>query len=113
MLCASRLTAATIRSRCTLLRLKPLNDGQMASALQAAVPDADEAEIRALVRMGAGSPGKAIAFRNLDITVLDRTLDPRARPDDRRWIDVWADLRPFTGQTGRLILRTDARAEPS
>jgi len=38
----------TIRSRCRILRLAPLDSDAMASALRAALPDADEAEILSL-----------------------------------------------------------------
>ena len=47
----------TIRSRCRLLRLSPLDDDAMTSALRAALPDADEDEIAALVEVGEGAPG--------------------------------------------------------
>lgn len=40
-------------------------------------------------------------------TILDRRVNPRARREDRRWIDVWADLGTTTGETVRLTLRTD------
>jgi DNA polymerase-3 subunit delta' len=65
----------TIRSRCRLLRLAPLDDDAMTSALEAALPDADEEEIAALVAIGEGAPGRAIAWRGLDIGALDRELD--------------------------------------
>lgn len=65
----------TIRSRCRLLRLSPLADDAMTSALQTALPDADGAEIAALVQVGEGAPGRAIAWRGLDIAALDREMD--------------------------------------
>jgi len=65
----------TIRSRCRVLRFAPLADDVMASALRAALPDADEAEIADLVRVGEGAPGRAIAWRGLDIAALDATMD--------------------------------------
>ncbi len=40
-------------------------------------------------------------------TILDRRVNPRARREDRRWIDVWADLGSVAGETVRLTLRTD------
>ncbi len=64
----------TIRSRCRQLRLKALEPPAMAAALIAALPDADEAEIAGLVAIGEGSPGRAIAFRGLDIAALDRAI---------------------------------------
>ena len=73
----------TIRSRCRQLRLSALDTDAMTSALQAAVPDADEAEIAALREAGQGSPGRALGFRGLDIHALDRALrDLAAKGDD-------------------------------
>jgi DNA polymerase III subunit delta' len=65
----------TIRSRCRLLRLAPLDGDAMTSALAAALPDADEDEVAALVAIGEGAPGRAIAWRGLDIGALDREMD--------------------------------------
>ena len=72
----------TIRSRCRLLRLAPLDDDAMTSALRAALPDADDEEIEDLAAVGEGSPGRAIAWRGLDIAALDRAM-ARARPRGR------------------------------
>jgi DNA polymerase-3 subunit delta' len=72
----------TIRSRCRSLRLAALGDDAMASALKAALPDADEAEIAELVRAGQGAPGRAVAFRGLDIAGLDSALKTLAREGD-------------------------------
>jgi len=73
----------TIRSRCRLLRLQTLDDDAMTSALEAALPDADEAEIADLKAAGHGSPGRAIAFRGLDIAGLDRAMEALVREGDR------------------------------
>lgn len=72
----------TIRSRCRLLRLAPLADDAMTSALRAALPDADEAELGALVAAGQGAPGRAIAFRGLDIEGLDTVMAALAAEGD-------------------------------
>jgi len=64
----------TIRSRCRQLRLSALDDDAMTAALHAAIPDADSAEIRQLRDAGEGSPGRALAFRGLDIGGLDRAM---------------------------------------
>jgi DNA polymerase-3 subunit delta' len=72
----------TIRSRCRLLRLSPLGDGAMTSALKAALPDAGAEEIEALVAVGEGAPGRAIAWRGLDIAALDREMDALVRHGD-------------------------------
>lgn len=72
----------TIRSRCRLLRLKPLADDVMASALRALAPDAEEAEIAAMVRSGEGAPGRALAQRGLELDRLDAALDELVREGD-------------------------------
>jgi len=72
----------TIRSRCRALRFAPLADDVMASALRAALPDADEEEIRALVNVGEGAPGRAVAWRGLDIGALDSAMDALATEGD-------------------------------
>jgi DNA polymerase-3 subunit delta' len=72
----------TIRSRCRLLRLSPLAPDAMTSALRGALPDADAQEIEALAKVGEGAPGRAIAWRGLDIAALDREMDLLARYGD-------------------------------
>jgi DNA polymerase-3 subunit delta' len=61
----------TIRSRCRLLRLSRLDDDAMTSALRAALPDAEDKEIGDLAAAGNGSPGRALAWRGLDVAGLD------------------------------------------
>ena len=73
---------ATIRSRCRILRLSPLASDAMASALRAALPDADEDEIRSLVEVGEGAPGRAIAWRGLDIEGMDQAMRALAGEGD-------------------------------
>lgn len=72
----------TIRSRCRPLRLAPLEDDAMTSALRAALPGAEEREIAELASAGRGSPGRALAFQGLDIAALDRAMDELAREGD-------------------------------
>ena len=72
----------TIRSRCRVLRFAPLESDVMASALRAALPDADEAEIETLAAVGEGAPGRAIAWRGLDIAALDAAIDALVREGD-------------------------------
>ncbi len=73
---------ATIRSRCRLLRLAPLGADAMTSALRAALPDAGEEELDALVEVGEGAPGRAIAWRGLDIAALDKAMETLVRSGD-------------------------------
>jgi len=72
----------TIRSRCRQMRLSALAPDAMASALRGAAPDADEAEIAELVAAGQGSPGRALAWRGLDVSGLDRIMEALAREGD-------------------------------
>ena len=72
----------TIRSRCRMLRLAPLKRDAMTSALRSALPDADEDEIQSLVEAGEGAPGRAMAYRGLDIAGLDRAMRQLARDGD-------------------------------
>lgn len=72
----------TIRSRCRQLRFALLDDDAMAPALRGALPDAEEGEIAGLVAAGAGSPGRAVAWRGLDIDRLDRDLATLAAKGD-------------------------------
>jgi len=72
----------TIRSRCRVLRFAPLGPDAMASALRSALPDAEDEEIAALVGIGQGAPGRAIAFRGLDIAGLDRAMAELVREGD-------------------------------
>ena len=72
----------TIRSRCRVLRFGPLGSDAMTSALRAALPDADADEIAGLVEVGEGAPGRAIAFRGLDIDALDGAMQALAREGD-------------------------------
>ncbi len=46
-------------------------------------------------------------------TVLDTVVNPRAKGEQRRWLDVVADLRPWAGQDVRVTLRTDPRQDPA
>jgi DNA polymerase-3 subunit delta' len=72
----------TIRSRTRQLRLSPLDDDAMTSALRAALPEADAREIDELRAAGQGSPGRALAFRGLDVAGLDRAMADLAGKGD-------------------------------
>lgn len=72
----------TIRSRCRLLRFDPLGDAGVASILRRALPEADEAEIAALVKAGEGSPGRALGFAGLEIAALEAEMAALAETGD-------------------------------
>ena len=52
----------TIRSRCRKLVMSPLADDSVAQILSGARPDLDSGDVRALSRLGEGSPGRALAL---------------------------------------------------
>ncbi len=52
----------TIRSRCRKLPLQPLDDRAMQQLLSRHLPDPDPAALAALIRLGRGSPGAALAL---------------------------------------------------
>jgi len=66
----------TIRSRCRVMRLSPLSDDAMEAALRAAVPEMAERERAELLRVGGGSPGRALALSGLGVADM---LDALAR----------------------------------
>ena len=72
----------TIRSRCRMLRFQPLADDVMASFLRDALPEADDTERTALVRVGEGAPGRALLFAGLGIAELDAAIDRLIRNGD-------------------------------
>ena len=45
--------------------------------------------------------------------MVDVALNPRARGEQRRWVDVVADLGPWAGRRVRLTLRTEGRQDPT
>jgi DNA polymerase-3 subunit delta' len=73
---------ATIRSRCRPLRLAKLDGDAMTSALRTALPGAEDKEIRDLAAAGQGSPGRALAWRGLDIAALDKAMADIVRKGD-------------------------------
>ncbi len=69
----------TIRSRCRMLRFEALDDADMRAALDdAGVPSG---EIDELIRVGQGSPARALAMAGLDIAGLDKALADMAKGD--------------------------------
>lgn len=73
----------TIRSRCRTLRFDTLNEADTAAVVRARLPDADGDEIDALVRAGAGSPGRALGYAGLDLAKIDQALAGIAGDGDR------------------------------
>jgi DNA polymerase-3 subunit delta' len=69
----------TIRSRCRMLRFEPLDDSEMRVALTDAGIAAGEVD--ELIRVGQGSPSRALAMAGLDIAGLDKALTELARGD--------------------------------
>lgn len=72
----------TIRSRCRLLRFDTLDDDGVETVLRGALPQASTGELAALIRAGAGSPGRALRFAGLDLAAIDTALDAIARDGD-------------------------------
>ena len=72
----------TIRSRCRLLRFAPLEADVLRVALRRALPEADESEVDALVRVADGAPGNALRFAGLDIAALDAAIEKLALHGD-------------------------------
>ena len=66
----------TIRSRCRLLRFEALDDDKMAMALRQSLPDAEQADIAALVAAGEGAPGQALRYAGLDVWCLHLVRNP-------------------------------------
>lgn len=64
----------TIRSRCRLLRFDPLSDAEVEALVRRALPESDAGEITALVRAGAGSPGRALDYAGLELAALERDM---------------------------------------
>jgi DNA polymerase-3 subunit delta' len=69
----------TIRSRCRMLRFDTLDDADMRAALDGA--GVAPGEIDELVRVGQGSPARALAMAGLDIAGLDKALADMAKGD--------------------------------
>lgn len=73
----------TIRSRCRLLRFEALTDDEVAMAIRAAQPEADDSEVQALVRVSDGAPGRALRYAGLDIAGIDDAIVRIAEDGDR------------------------------
>ena len=58
----------TIRSRCSKLELKPLQDAEVASLLRRYRPNLPEAQVKKITAIASGSIGKAINYADNDAT---------------------------------------------
>ncbi len=63
---------ATIRSRARTLDFAPLDDAAMTSVLGSALPASTAAERQRLIAHAHGSPGRALAFAELDLAPLEQ-----------------------------------------
>lgn len=72
----------TIRSRCRTLRLGRLDEADVTAIVRRDQPQADAAEVAALVRAGQGAPGQALRFAGLDIAGLDAAIEAIATTGD-------------------------------
>jgi DNA polymerase-3 subunit delta' len=92
----------TIRSRCRILRFQPLADEEVRAVLRQQLPDADAAEIDALVPLAEGSPGRALRFAGLDIDGLTRSLTELAEaPPARRQALALALAKSLAGKAAQ------------
>jgi DNA polymerase-3 subunit delta' len=73
----------TIRSRCRQLRFAALADEDVHRIVAAQLPDASREELAELVRLGAGSPGRALAFAGAGIAATASRLAAIAATGDK------------------------------
>lgn len=73
----------TIRSRCQILRFDPLNDDQMHQALADAAPKLDEADLKALIAAGEGSPGRSLQYVDAGLAELESLARDIMRTGDK------------------------------
>ena len=64
----------TIRSRCRVLRLQPLDDALTGAVIASKQPNAGEGDIDLLVDMSEGAPGVGLRLGRLDVAALDALL---------------------------------------
>lgn len=110
---ASERLLPTIRSRCRQLRLSPLDDTAMTSALRSVLPDAGAEEIGVLRAIGAGSPGKAINFRGLDIDALDQIMEKLATQGDSTNAERSALAQNLSAKSSQARLEAFLQRVPS
>lgn len=64
----------TIRSRCQMIKLKPLNEQQVATVIKSQQPRLDDDEIQVLSALCDGRPGLALAYYQADAVDMYREL---------------------------------------
>ncbi len=62
---------ATIRSRCRRLDFNNLDDAVMTSIIEERAPQLEAAQRQRIIAMSNGSPGKALAFAEIDLAKLE------------------------------------------
>ncbi len=70
----------TVRSRCRLLRLLPLPDAEMETALQLILPEADRTERAKFIGLASGAPGRAVALQGDGIAMAALVQDVMQEP---------------------------------
>lgn len=91
----------TIRSRCRMLRLSPLNRADMAVALRTADPMLNDGDIMELTQIGSGSPGKALALSGLGVGEILAALDRIAQTGDPINDERLALVKSLSGKAAR------------
>lgn len=91
----------TIRSRCRMLRLAPLNMADMEVALRIAAPDLSAQERAELIELGEGAPGKALALSGLGITAMRGALSRIYATGDATNAERIALSRELAGRSAR------------
>lgn len=102
----------TIRSRCRVLRMEPLNMPHMMTVLAQLLPDQDEPARRQLATLGHGSPGRSVAIAGEDGIALEGfvtdVLAGRLKGEGRFYTLADLILRKEQGFTTFLSLLADA-----
>jgi len=96
----------TLRSRCRRLDLSPLGDDQVTRVLSHIRPDIDPAERPAIVRLAAGSPGRAVEIAAAGGAAIYADLMRIVGGDGR--VRTEFDIPAAHGMAERLARRSEA-----
>jgi DNA polymerase-3 subunit delta' len=99
----------TIRSRCRMMRFQTLEDDVMTAALTQALPDVPAAERARLIGSAEGSPGQAIATRDLDLPALEQSLETIAAHERALRRSRASAARSIRGDGAKVHCPADAR----